>query len=319
MADSGIAFGPVPSRRLGASLGINNIPPKACTYSCIYCQLGRTNRMQCERRPFYDQEEIRGAVEFKINETLSNGGTIDYLSFVPDGEPTLDEELYENVRFLKTLGIKVAVITNASLIWRSDVKDALRQADWVSLKVDSVDERTWRAINRPYRTLQLPSILRGMEEFAESYDGKMVSETMLVEGVNDTHVSIEATAMFLSRLGLAKAYLSVPTRPPAESWVRLPCEDFVHRAYQVFLQRIGHVECLIEQERGSFGSLGNAAEELLSITAVHPMRGEAVRTLLQKTGEDWSLVRDLIDQGQLVELEYQGEKFYMRRLQGRPR
>ncbi|MGD9237213.1 MAG: radical SAM protein, partial [Desulfobacterales bacterium] len=136
-----IAFGPVPSRRLGRSLGINNIPAKICTYSCVYCQVGKTTRMQIERAPFYRPEEIFRDVENKIEQAQRKGESIDYLTFVPDGEPTLDANLGQEIELLKSLGPKVAVITNGSLIWRKDVRSALAKADWVSFKIDSLTEK----------------------------------------------------------------------------------------------------------------------------------------------------------------------------------
>ncbi|MFO7742846.1 MAG: radical SAM protein, partial [Anaerolineae bacterium] len=132
-----IAFGPVPSRRLGRSLGINNIPPKICTYSCAYCQLGRTIKMEVERRPFYEPEDILRHVQDKVEKSEGAGEAIDYLTFVPDGEPTLDANLGHEIELLQPLGIKIAVISNASLVWREDVREELGQADWVSLKVDA--------------------------------------------------------------------------------------------------------------------------------------------------------------------------------------
>jgi wyosine [tRNA(Phe)-imidazoG37] synthetase (radical SAM superfamily) len=109
-----IAFGPVPSRRLGHSLGINNIPPKICTYSCVYCQVGRTINMQVKRKSFYKPEEVIHEVVKKIREAKNIGEPVDYLTFVPDGEPTLDVNLGNEIELLKTLGIKIAVITNSS-------------------------------------------------------------------------------------------------------------------------------------------------------------------------------------------------------------
>ncbi|MBS3735829.1 radical SAM protein, partial [Candidatus Bipolaricaulota bacterium] len=142
------AFGPVPSRRLGRSLGINNIPAKNCTYSCIYCQLGTTLDLQSKRKNFYDPLEIKKEVKRKVQETRDNEVRIDYLSFVPDGEPTLEEKLGEQIDLVSTLGIDTAVISNASLIWDDSVKSDLAKADWVSLKVDAVTEKHWRKINR---------------------------------------------------------------------------------------------------------------------------------------------------------------------------
>jgi len=237
-----IAFGPVPSRRLGRSLGINNIPPKVCTYSCAYCQLGRTIKMQVDRRAFYQPEEILKDVEEKVKRAREVGESIDYLTFVPDGEPTLDINLGHEIELLKPLGIKIAVITNASLIGREDVRDDLMKADWVSLKVDSIREDVWRRINRPHRTLQLASILDGMLEFAKAYGGKprcgeLATETMLVEGVNDSDSHLEEVADFLAQLRPARAYLSIPTRPPAEKWVQPPSEEVINQAYQFLGKR----------------------------------------------------------------------------------
>ena len=310
-----IAFGPVPSRRLGRSLGINNIPPKICTYSCIYCQLGRTIKMQVERRTFYEPEAILRDVQDKIEKARKMGETIDYLTFVPDGEPTLDINLKREIKLLKPLGIKIAVITNSSLVWREDVRESLMEADWVSLKVDSTREEVWRRVNRPHRTLQLDLILEGMLDFAEAYEGELATETMLIEGVNDSDDHLREVADFLAHLRPAHAYLSIPTRPPAEEWGRAPSEPAINRAYQILSKRVDQVEYLIGYEGNAFAFTGNVEEDLLSITAVHPMREEAVSEFLVRARADWHVLQRLIAQGQLIETEYEGRRFYMRKLQ----
>ena len=309
-----IAFGPVPSRRSGRSLGINNIPPKVCTYSCIYCQLRRTIRMRVERQPFFEPEEVLQDVREKVQRTREAGESIDYLTFLPDGEPTLDLNIGREIELLRPLGIPIAVITNGSLVWREDVRDDLMKADWVSLKVDSTRDEVWRRVNRPHRTLQLASILNGMLEFARAYSGELATETMLVERVNDSDDHLREVAGFLARLRPARAYLSIPTRPPAEKWVRLPGEQAINRAYQIFSERVDQVEYLIGYEGNAFAFTGDIEEDLLSITAVHPMREEAVNEFLARARADWSVVHQLIDQGQLVEMDYEGRTFYMRKL-----
>ncbi|RLC94902.1 MAG: radical SAM protein [Chloroflexi bacterium] len=309
-----IAFGPVPSRRLGRSLGVNNIPPKICTYSCVYCQLGRTIKMQVERQPFYEPEDILRDVQEKVTQAGEAGELIDYLTFVPDGEPTLDANLGSEIALLRPLGIKIAVITNSSLIWHADVRDALAQADWVSLKVDSTQEDVWRRIDRPHGRLELDAILDGLLEFAGDYGGKLVTETMLVAGVNDDDALLGQMADFVGRLRPAVAYLSVPTRPPAERWVRPPDEGTIVRAHQIFSANVARAEYLIGYEGNEFAFTGNVEDDLLSITAVHPMREEAVDEFLARAGADWPVVRELIARGQLVETGYGGFKFYVRKL-----
>jgi wyosine [tRNA(Phe)-imidazoG37] synthetase (radical SAM superfamily) len=275
--------------------------------------------LQVDRRAFYEPGEIFEAVQDKVKRAREIGETIDYFTFVPDGEPTLDVNLGREIELLKPLGIKIAVITNASLIWREDVREALVRADWVSLKVDSTREEVWRRINRPHGTLQLASILDGMLEFAKAYRGELATETMLVEGVNDGDDHVREVAGFLARLKPAKAYLSVPTRPPAEEWVRPPDEEAINRAYQTLSKQVDQVEYLIGYEGNAFAFTGSVEEDLLSITAVHPMREEAVSEFLALAGADWPVVRKLIARGQLIEMEYDGLKFYMRKLDGRLR
>jgi wyosine [tRNA(Phe)-imidazoG37] synthetase (radical SAM superfamily) len=309
-----IAFGPVPSRRLGRSLGINNIPPKVCTYSCVYCQLGRTIKMQVERRAFYEPEDILRDVQDKVEKAREAGESVDYLTFVPDGEPTLDINLGREIELLKPLGIRIAVITNSSLIWREDVREALMKADWVSLKMDSVREEVWRRINRPHGSLQLTSILNGALEFAQTFKGELATETMLVEGVNEGDDHIREVAGFLAHLEPATAYLAIPTRPPAEEWVQPPGEEVINRAYQIFSEQVGRVEYLVGYEGNAFAFTGNVEEDMLSITSVHPMREDAVSEFLARAGADWSVVHRLIAQEQLIEMDYEGRKFYMRRL-----
>jgi len=312
-----IAFGPVPSRRLGRSLGINNIPPKVCTYSCVYCQLGRTIKMQVVRRAFYEPEEILRDVRDKVEKAKEAGEPIDYLTFVPDGEPTLDINLGREIELLRPLGIKIAVITNSSLMWHKDVREALLKMDWVSLKADAVREDIWRRVNRPHGTLQLPSIQDGMLEFAKAYTGHLVTETMLVEGVNDGEEHLGEVADFLARLQPDVAYLAIPTRPPAEEWVRPPQEEAINRAYQILSKDVGQVEYLIGYEGNAFAFTGDVEQDLLSITSVHPMREDAVNEFLARAGIGWEVVRRLVAQDRLVETVYGGHQFYLRRLSGR--
>ncbi|GAB4530076.1 MAG: radical SAM protein [Anaerolineae bacterium] len=302
---------------MGRSLGVNNIPPKICTYSCAYCQLGRTIQMQTTRSLFYEPEAVLRSVRRKVEAASAVGEAIDYLTFVPDGEPTLDANLGREIELLRSLGIKIAVITNGSLTWLRDVRDDLMRADWVSLKVDSTRQEVWRQLDRPHGALQLSLILEGMLEFARAYPGELVTETMLVEGVNDGDEHISEVADFLAQLRPARAYLSIPTRPPAEIWVRPPGEEAINQAYQILSERVHHVEYLIGYEGDAFAFTGDVEQDLLSITAVHPMRWEAVSDFLARAGADCSLVRRLIVQGQLVETSYAGQSFIMRKLPGR--
>jgi len=314
-----LAFGPIPSRRLGRSLGINNIPPKTCTYSCVYCQLGKTSNMLVKRKSFYKPEDILREVEKKVREVFSRGEKIDYLTFVPDGEPTLDVSIDKEISLIKRIGIPIAVITNASLLWDSKVREDLLKANLVSLKVDAVSPNLWRRINRPHGSLKLNVILEGIRKFAEIFDGTIISETMLINNIKYDN-ELEKIADFLGKLRkLNKAYIAVPTRPPAEKWVKPAREEIVNKAFQIFSDRLGEdrVEYLIGYEGSSFTFTGNVKEDLLSIMAVHPMREDAVIEFLRKADADWQIIEDLMEKDELVELEYKRIKYYMRKLPDR--
>ncbi len=313
-----MTFGPVPSRRLGRSLGINNIPPKNCTYSCVYCQAGRTSHLQAERRAFYEPEEIVAEVAARLGKIRESGESVDYLTFVPDGEPTLDINLGRTIDMLKPLGIRVAVITNGSLLWHEDAASELGKSDLVSIKVDAVGVSTWRRIDRPHGLLRLPVVMAGILGFSRLFNGDLMTETMLIHGVNDNAATIERTAEFLAQLTPKTAYIAVPTRPPAETWVKPPDEKVLNNAWQIFGSRINHVEFLIDYEGDSFSGTGETGRDLLSILAVHPMRVEAVERFLKDNGRDWELVRRLIAEGSLAETEYLGRKFYVRRFRAKP-
>lgn len=309
---AGLVFGPVPSRRLGRSLGVNSIPFKVCSYSCLYCQVGRTTRFSVEREEFFSPDAIFQSVDGRLRELSARGERCDNVSLVPDGEPTLDRNLGGCIRLLKTLGTPVAVITNASLLDRPDVRDDLAPADWVSVKVDAVRERTWRRLNRPHRRLDLARILDGVRDFRRSFRGRMVTETMLVDGVNNGDEDIDALASFLARLAPATAYLAVPTRPPADPRARTASTASLTRAHEL-IQTLGqHAELLTGSEGDAFSVSGDPAADLLSITAVHPMRRDAVEALLARSGASWEVVGRLLAEGRLVETPYAGEAYYLK-------
>ena len=307
-----LVFGPVPSRRLGHSLGINNIPYKHCSYACVYCQLKRTPSLEIKPADFYEVEELVSACRNAIARCKETDTPIDYLTLVSDGEPTLDRNLGSIILSLKTFALPVAVISNGSLLWQKNISKALEHADWVSLKVDSIEEEIWRKINRPHGHLNLTHILSSMLEFSKHYRGKLVTETMLVRGLNDFESQLNGLGEFLSKMQPATSYLSIPTRPPAEAWVNPPDAQTINQAYHILHDWIPHVECLIGFEGDEFSSIGNPVEDLLSITSVHPMRKSAVEQFIERAGLSWQIVEDLVAAKKIVPVDYKNEIYYLR-------
>ena len=309
-------FGPVPSRRLGGSLGVNNIPPKYCSYSCVYCQLGRTINLVSERRSFYPWTEI---VDEVVNTVKRLGeSNIDYVTFVPDGEPTLDTFLGREISEIKKrVNIKIAVLTNASLLFREDVRNDLYEADLVSVKIDAATEDIFRRVNRPHPQITLRNVFSGIKEFSRNYRGKLITETMLVEGLNDDESNLRLISRFIAELNASKVYIAVPTRPPAESFVKKPSEETILRAYEVFSREISRekLELLIGYEGSEFGVIGDPVQSLLNIVSVHPMRIDYAREMLRRAGLDPErVIEELIGRNEIAIVSYDDHRFIVRRI-----
>ena len=257
-------------------------------------------------------EEVRKKVEMAGN----HNEHIDYLSFVPDGEPTLDINLGKSIILLKSLGIKIAVITNSSLLSHEEVRIDLCGADLVSVKIDTTDAGIWKKINRPHKDIEHSSVMDGIVSFKNIFRGRLITETMLVKNINDKSGNINEVADFISDLSPDTAYITIPLRPPAVRSVSPPDESVVNTCYQIFKEKIKHVECLTGYEGNEFAFTGNIEDDILSITAVHPMRQDAVNELLNKSGSKFAVIDSLIEQGKLVETTYKNKKYYIRKLKG---
>ncbi|MGB9677025.1 MAG: radical SAM protein [Candidatus Ratteibacteria bacterium] len=307
-----IVFGPVPSRRFGKSLGINNVYlPKKCSYSCVYCQIGRTNYYMIERKEFYKPEEIKKQVK-EVIENLKEK-EIDYISFVPDGEPTIDINLGKEIEILKEFGIKIAVITNSSLIWREDVRNDLKKADCVSLKVDSVSEDIWKKVNRPIKDLKLNEILEGIKIFSKEFKGEILTETLFIKNLNDSFYEIEKISEFLKEVSPTIAYIGYPTRPPAEKWIEIPEKERIDFAYIVFKNKGINVRIIEKTKEEKFGFTGNIIEDILSILSVHPMERKEIEEFLTENKGNFDLIKELIENGKIEEIEYRQRKYYRRK------
>lgn len=308
-----ISFGPIPSRRLGKSLGINNISSaKKCTYSCIYCQVGITSKLSITRRNFFEPDVVFTEVQ-KHLESLQEADKPDYLTFVANGEPTLDINLGNSIEKLKIFNIPIAVITNASLLTDKQVRADLMSADWVSVKVDANNEAIWKAINRPFGSLDLKEHVAGLLNFSKEFKGKLVTETMLVGGINDSAAILKQTAGLIAQLKPSIAYVSIPTRPPALSWVKAPEEKVINETFQIFSNEGLNVELILGFEGTNTGFTGNAMEDIINICTVHPIREDTMQELLRKNNADTTILTTLIQGKYIQQIEYESNTFYIRK------
>lgn len=306
-------FGPVRSRRLGLSLGVNHLPPKTCTYSCVYCQLGRTSFMTTNRSSFSDAQQLSDHIHQRLDELAAEGIRPDTITFVPNGEPTLDRSLGEVIEKLQPLDIPTAVITNASLLWHPECRAQVMHADIVSIKVDSVIESTWHKIDRPHGTLNLDEVFNGIHWFAQIFKGRLLTETMLVKGLNDSQKEAQAAATFIADLDPDAAYLALPLRPPAEDWVEAPDAEDLMRIFDIFTARIDHVELMMDLPESELASGEDAAGILLSTLSVHPLSQPDIDAYLEKHAMTPNELDTLIEEGLIRRVPYKDTLFYLRK------
>jgi wyosine [tRNA(Phe)-imidazoG37] synthetase (radical SAM superfamily) len=268
--------------------------------------------LRTSRSAYYRPQKIINQVETQIRGAKLQAERIDYVTFVSDGEPTLDKNIGIEIELLKSFGIKIAVLTNASLLWDKNVRNELHSADLVSLKVDTVVEDGWREINRPHGSLCLSKILSGMTEFSKNYKGQLITESMYTDRSATRIDDVKKTADFIAAINPSRAYVSIPTRPPAERMVGSPSESELFNVFIQYFERDIRVEYLIDYEGNAFAFTGDAVHDLLSITSVHPMREDAVNEYLHKAHETWDLVDNLLQKGQLKETYHKSNKFLIR-------
>ncbi len=210
-------FGPVPSRRLGRSLGVDLVPFKMCTFDCVYCQLGRTTHHALERREFVPLEDVLS----QIREALDRGPRPDYITLAGSGEPTLYRRLGELIdRIHAMTDVPVDIITNGSTLWMDEVFGSVVKADLIVPSLDAGDEETYLRINRAVAEIGFEALLTGLRRLSEVCPQKVWLEVLIVGGVNDDDSQVKKIAKWTDLLRFAKVQLNTAVRPPADKDVR---------------------------------------------------------------------------------------------------
>jgi len=305
----GNVYGPVPSRRLGQSLGVDPIPLKTCNYNCVYCQLGRTRSLTDKRQDFFPPESILAQVKSALES--HRPGEIDYVTFVGQGEPLLCASLGRLIRGVKELTpLPVAVITNGSLLSLPQVREELGTAEVAMPSLDAADEVTFRRINRPWPMLHVKDIVAGLAAFREEFAGQLWIEVMLVKGLNDGEPALLGLRDALAHIHPDRVHVNVPVRPPAESWVEMPDEAGLMRAVAI----LGEAATVVAPYEGTFELPTGLPlpEAIAEVIRRHPMREDEVLGALRD--RDPAPVRaalaELAVSGQARRLEYRGQVFW---------
>lgn len=232
-------YGPIPSRRLGQSLGIDPIPFKTCNWNCVYCQLGRSVPLINDRQPYIPCEDILAEVQHVLEGAPV--GAIDWVTFAGSGEPTLHSDIGWLIRKVKALThCPVAVITNGSLLYLPEVRRELAAADAVMPTLNAGNETTYRKICRSWATLTFDRLREGLVAFRREYHSMLWVEVMLVEGLNDSTEELQAIAKVLRQVNPDQIHINTPVRPPSELAVQPPDQDTLQKAVAI-LGDVAHV------------------------------------------------------------------------------
>ena len=238
MEDKHYIFGPVPSRRLGFSLGVDIIPFKICSLNCIYCQLGPTPETTLERREYIQIDTVLRELE----EILKKPGQIDYITLSGSGEPTLNSRIGDLIPAIKKITkIPVALLTNGTTLIQAEVREALHELDLVVPSLDAGTEEVYQVINRPVTGLNLEGLTQGIMEFTAGFPGQVWLEVMLLKGINDFDDELKAIARRISVIRPDKVQLNTVARPPAESDANPLNSEEMTRARSILQARLGNL------------------------------------------------------------------------------
>lgn len=302
-------YGPVPSRRLGQSLGIDPIPFKTCNWNCVYCQLGRSTPMTNERRDYFPPAKIVRQVKVSIES--HHPGEIDWITFAGSGEPTLHASLglmIEQIKDLTTL--PVAVITNGSLLYLPEVRKELSMADAVLPSLDAGNEILYRKINRPWPEITFERLVTGLTAFRGEYRGKLWIEVMLIKDLNDTEAALKDLAKVIKGIGPDEVHLNLPIRPPGESWVKSTDSDGLNRAKTI----LGDVAKIVLPADGEFdlSTYDNLVDAVIGVITRHPMLEEELIATLHRwaPGEVEHALADLAASGKAKAVMRYGKRFW---------
>jgi len=266
-------YGPVPSRRLGRSLGVDLVPFKTCSYDCTYCQLGRTTRKTVERRDYVPI----GRVLEELDERLATGPAPDYVSLAGSGEPTLHAGIGGLIAGIKSrTRAPVAVLTNGSLLWRREVQEALLEADLLLPSLDAGDAALFALVNRPHPGIAFEAMVEGLVTFRERFAGAVWLEVMLLAGVTGIQAEVKKIARLAARIRPARVQLNTVTRPPCEEFALPVPADRLASLGRLFS---GRVEVVGEgrPRRGAGGAPGAArAGEILALLGRRPCTARGI-------------------------------------------
>jgi wyosine [tRNA(Phe)-imidazoG37] synthetase (radical SAM superfamily) len=299
-------FGPVPSRRLGLSLGVDLIPAKTCTFDCLYCEVGRTTSKTIEPGPFVPLREVVDEIEKKLMKSEA-----DTVTLAGSGEPTLYSRIHEVIDGIKDVTeTKVALLTNGSLFWKEEIRKRVLKADIILPTLSSVFENTFRVIHRPHPGLDVTTVIDGLERLRLDYKGLLFLEIVLLAGINDTEKELEGLKTAINRIDPEKIQLNTVVRPPADK-----------RAISLDRKRLEDIKVFLGERAEIIAGVPVAAKkgkaetlirDLLDMLKRRPLRSVDIANAMGLSPHDVEdLVKGLLIKGYISRQAHSGEIYYL--------
>ncbi|MBW1895971.1 MAG: radical SAM protein [Deltaproteobacteria bacterium] len=298
-------YGPVPSRRLGRSLGVDLVPHKVCSYDCLYCQIGRTTKKTIARKPYMPVDEILNQLEGKLKE----GPRPDYITLAGSGEPTLHSELGTLIHRIKALSsVPVAVLTNGSLLGNRRVREALMKADAVLPSLDAHDQKGFEAINRPHPDITFETMVNGLIDFRKDFSGEIWLEIFLLDGINATVADALKFKDWVDKLSPEKVHINTAVRPTAEAFARQVLQEQMEQFCGVLGE---NAEVIAPFEDSKKHEKGDAMEEdLLNLLARRPCTLDDMASGLNVHRNDLLKYLDPLLKNQTIQSMRKGSQIY---------
>jgi len=298
-------YGPVPSRRLGFSLGVDIVPYKTCTINCIYCQIGKTTLKTLKRRSYAQKADILKEVQ----EVLGRKQKIDYITFSGSGEPTLNADIGGLIREVKSLtSLPVAVLTNGTLLFMEDVQKDLLNADVVIPSLDAASPQAFRRVNRPHHLLNIETIIDGLKKFRKLYKGGMWLEIMLVKDYNDSAEELSLIRDAVSKIQSDRVHLNTVVRPPTELFAK-PLSREEMAAVKKNLDE--DCEIVAEFHGQSTGEADNVENAIVEMAKRRPITIVDIAYVLGISETNaGQMIRGLREKSRIEEKQHHGEKYY---------
>ena len=301
-------FGPVPSRRLGMSLGVDIVPFKTCTFDCVYCQLGVTTKKTIDRDSFVPQDDVLAEIKEVIDKKTGN---VDFITFSGSGEPTLNAQLGDMIRRVKAFtDVPVAVITNGSLLYRDDVRMDLNEADLVVPSLDAITDSTFAKVNRHHEGLNAKMLMDGLRDFTQQFKGQIWLEILIVKGLSDDMSELKQIADFVRNLRLDKIQLNTIDRPPAEDFASPVTAEEMNEIARLFDDRVEIIADFDKLVKHRTHDEESAGDRILALLRRRPCTVDDISTSLGlHRNEVIKYVNHLSQEGSIKQTR-RGDKWY---------